>query len=143
VHGHRIDLPWYDGGLRGLQLTVYKLAELFSIAVGKSLPKVLDKSPADRDRTVKDAISQYFVRNLLIDADQIGGTLSLEQHGRTGTLIEAIDVLTEYLPEGVAPEQLSAKTLQRIKSKYRNFYTEAIDAGFKRADVLPGVHSED
>jgi hypothetical protein len=143
LHGRRIDLPWHDGGLRGLQLTVYRLAHLFSIAVGKSPPKGLGKSSAARNRTVKDVISQNFVRDLLIDADQTGGTLSLEKNIPKGTLIDAIDVLTEHLPEGVAPEKLSVSTLQRIKSTYRNFYIETIEAGFEPADVLPGPHSED
>src|SRR5262249_33095851 len=49
LHGRRIDLPWYDGGLGGLQLTVYRLAHLFSIAVGKSPPKGLGKSSAGRN----------------------------------------------------------------------------------------------
>jgi len=141
-HRRRIDLPWYDRGLNGLQWTVYKLAHLFSVAVGKSPPKGLDKSPASRNRTVKDVISQNFVRDLLIDVDQTGGMLTLEKHGGEGTLIDAIQLLTEYLPEGVAPEKLSWSTLQRIKSRYRNFYTEAIEAGFKPDDVLPGPHSE-
>jgi hypothetical protein len=143
LDGRRIDLPWYDGGLHGLQLTVYQLAHLFSIAVGKSPPKGLDQSPAARTRTVKDVISQNFVRDLLIDVDQTGGTLTLEKNIGRGTLIDAIKLLTEHLPEGVAPEKLSVSTLQRIKSTYRNFYTEAIEAGFEPADVLPGPLSED
>jgi hypothetical protein len=137
VHGHRIDLPWYD--LRGLQLTVYRLACLFSIAVRKSPPKGPDKSSAARSRTVKDVISQNFVRDLLIDVDQTGGTLSLEKTARRGTLIKAIEHLTGYLPEGIDPEKLSASTLQRIKSTYRNFYTEAIEAGFEHDEVLPRI----
>lgn len=101
-HGHRIDLPWYDGGLAGLQLTVYRLAHLFSVAVGKSPPKGPDKSSAARSRTVKDVISQNFVRDLLIDADQTGGTLTFEKNSRTGTLIDAIKVLKNtYLRESI------------------------------------------
>jgi hypothetical protein len=141
--GHRIDLPWHDGGLGGLQLTVYRLAHLFSIAVGKSPPKGPDRNPAARSRTVKDVISQNFVRNLLIDADQTGGTLTFEKNAGRGTLIDAIKLLTEHLPEGIAPEKLSMSTLQRIKNTYRNFYTEAIEAGFESADVLPGPLSQD
>jgi hypothetical protein len=143
LYRRRIDLPWYDGGLSGLQLTVYRLAHLFSIAVGKSPPKGPDKGSAERNRTVKDVISQNFVRDLLIDADQTGGTLTFEKNVRSGTLIDAVTLLTEHLPEGVNPEKLSASTLQRIKNTYRNFYTGAIEAGFEPADVLPGPHSED
>ena len=143
LHGRRIDLPWYEGGLNGLQWTVYKLTHLFSILVGKSPPKGPDRNPAARSRTVKDVISQNFVRNLLIDADQTGGTLTFEKNAGRGTLIDAIKLLTEHLPEGIAPEKLSMSTLQRIKNTYRNFYTEAIEAGFESADVLPGPLSQD
>jgi hypothetical protein len=142
-HGHRIDLPWYDGGLAGLQQTAYRLAHLFSIAVNKSAPKGPGKSSADRNRTVKDVISQNFVRDLLIDADQTGGTLSLQRNAETGSLIDAIECLTKHLPEGVNAGNLSKMTLQRIKRGYRNFYIEAIEAGFEPADVLPEPHSDD
>ena len=101
------------------------------------------KGSAERNRTVKDVISQNFVRDLLIDADQTGGTLTFEKNARSGTLIDAVTLLTEHLPEGVNAEKLSASTLQRIKNTYRNFYTGAIEAGFEPADVLPGPHSED
>jgi hypothetical protein len=122
---------------------VYRLAHLFSILVGKSPPKAPDRNPGARSRTVKDVISQNFVRDLLIDADQPGGTPTIEKNIGRGSLIDAIKLLTEHLPEGVAPEKLSWSTLQRIKSRYRNFYTEAIEAGFEPDDVLPGPHSED
>jgi len=132
--GRNYELPWYEGGLDGLQRTVYQLARLFSIAVNKSPPKAPGKA---LDRTAKDVISQQFVCHLLIDVDQAGGMLSVEKNLAKGTLIDALNLLAKYLPPGVDPNRLSVTTLQRLKSRYRSFYTEAMEAGFDSEDVLP------
>jgi hypothetical protein len=110
-----------------LQQSVRQLADLFSIAVGKSLP-VSHKDRAKRERTVKDATFQNFVRNLLIHADWTGGSLTFEKNIGRGTLIDAINLLAEHLPSGVVPppDKLPLSTLQRIKSRYRDFYTDAV-----------------
>jgi hypothetical protein len=72
--------------------------------------------------TVKDRASQEFVYKLLECATLHGGRFTLEKNIRRGTLIEALELLAPYFPEGVAPEKLSSSTLQRILDAHRRRY---------------------
>ena len=64
---------------------------------------------------MKDWIFQNFVLDLLIHTTAAEGRLSLEKNIGTGRLIEAIQMLTPYLPDGFVAERLSMSTLQRLK----------------------------
>ena len=64
---------------------------------------------------VKDSASHKFVLQLLKCAILHGGRLSFDKNVKEGALIEALNKLTPYLPQGVDPGKLSASTLQRIK----------------------------
>ena len=130
--------PWYGGELRELPLTVWRLAHLFSTAIGKSLSgspvqATSSKKRGWRQRTVKDATFQNLVTHLLVDAETTGGKLTYAKASGRGTLIEALDVLTPHLPKGVVPSPLPLGTIQKIKTKYRDFYAGSVD--FDR--VLP------
>jgi hypothetical protein len=120
---------YYMGRLRDLPLTVYRLAHLFSTAIGKSPPEGPDQpiSPKKRDwrqRTLKDVMFETFLSHLLVDAAETGGKLTFTKDSGTGTLVAALDILRTHLPAGVVPERLPLGTIQKIKTNYRNFYAE-------------------
>lgn len=126
--------PYYIGKLRELPLTVWRLAHLFSTAIGKSLPDpVPANSPKKRDwrqRTVKDATFENFLTHLFVDVAETGGQLTFTKDSGTGTLVDALDILRPHLPGGVVPEKLPLGTIQKIKTNYRNFYAGYADLGF-------------
>jgi hypothetical protein len=76
-----------------------------------------------RRGTVKNRAFQDFIRGLFLAAVRAGGRYTLEKNIQKGTVIEAIDILAPYLPDGFVPKNLPFSTLQRIKntvSKLRN-----------------------
>jgi hypothetical protein len=76
-----------------------------------------------RRGTVKNPEFQVFVRGVFLAAVRAGGRYTLEKNIQKGTVTEAIDTLTPYLPDGFVPKNLPFSTLQRIKntvSKLRN-----------------------
>jgi hypothetical protein len=90
IHGH-----WMDGGLAGLQRSAYHVTYFLSDALGQSPP---DRNPPSHRRGrktggVKDLRFQEFVRNILIDANLTGGSLTLQKNIARGTLIGAIKTL--------------------------------------------------
>lgn len=130
---------YYTGRLRELPLTVWRLAHLFSTAIGKSLPEAasLDISTRKRDwrqRTVKDITFETFLSHLLVDVAETGGYLTFTKNSGTGTLIAALGILREQLPEGVVPEPLPLGTIQKIKTNYRKFY-----AGYAEVEIFPPI----
>jgi hypothetical protein len=127
----------YLGGLRELPLTVWRLAHLFSTAVGKSLPSapVQAVSPKKRDwrqRTVKNVAFENFLTHLFVDVAETGGQLTFTKDSGSGTLIAVLNILSPHLPEGVVPDPLPLGTIQKVKTSYRNFY-----AGYADLEIFP------
>jgi len=88
----------------------------FDFVVGGSEP--IRPQPHRRGRrsgTVKNRPFQIFVRGLFLAAETAGGRYTLEKNIGTGSVLEAIEILTPYLPDGFLPKY-SFSTLQRIKS---------------------------
>jgi hypothetical protein len=69
-----------------------------------------------REGTLKNRGFQNFIRSLFKAARICHGNFSLEKNIRAGGIIQAIDILAPYLPDGVVPRYLPVSTLQRIKS---------------------------
>ena len=127
---------YYMGRLRELPLTVWRLAHLFSTAIGKSLPEGLDRDVLSkkqdwRQRTVKDPTFETFLSHLFVDVGESGGKLTFTKDSGTGTLIAALGILRPHLPEGVVPERerLPLGTIQKVKTNYRIFYNGYSDLG--------------
>jgi hypothetical protein len=98
------------------------LVGLFSVAIGKSPGGGV--RPTQRGRrpgTVENVIFQEFVFDLLSTAGASGGHVTFDKNYETGTLVDAIKVLTPHLPKDVVPKNLSKSmgTIQRIVTKYR------------------------
>lgn len=68
---------------------------------------------------VKNKVLRRLVLELLDVAWFTGGNLSLEKNIGRGTLIEAIDQLERFLPDGAVPRPLPLATLQRIKTNFQ------------------------
>jgi hypothetical protein len=135
VEGLSANDPRYGGELRELPLTLWRIAHLFSTAIGKSLPGATvqaasPKKPDSRQRTVKYATFENFLTHLLVDVAETGGQLTFTGASRTGTLFAALDILRRHLPEGVVPkdEDLPLGIIKKVRSEnYRNFYAEHAD----------------
>jgi hypothetical protein len=115
--------PWYKEWLRELPGTGYRLAHLFSTAVGKSPPRAPGEptpphQKTKRGRTLKDVIFRDFVRRLWLVAAESGGNFTFDKNQKKGTLIDAIDILGPHLPKDVVPIPLPFRTIQRIKTNF-------------------------
>lgn len=114
-----------------LRETVWWLVSLFSTAIGSSPPsgpgKVARPDQKGRRRgTVKNVTFQDFVFDLLTNAGATGGDFTFDKNYETGTVLEAIEILTPHLPKGVVPKPLSKSmgTIQRVISRYRKISDE-------------------
>jgi hypothetical protein len=88
----------------------------FDFVVGGSEPtRPQPHRRGRRSGTVKNRAFQIFVRGLFLAAETADGRYTLEKNIGTGTVIEAIEILNPYLPDGFVPKY-SFSTLQRIKS---------------------------
>jgi len=104
----------------GLRQTTYELARLFGLVTGKLTPLYSQQSPQSRQGgtgTIKHPRFQKFVCDLLISTTAADGNLTLDVNGRSGTLIDAIKMLADYLPDGFDPSSLSFTTLKRLKAR--------------------------
>jgi hypothetical protein len=109
-------------GVRGIEKTIHQLALLFCLLTGKSHPRFPHQTPDPPSRgrksgSVKNWIAQKFIWDLLISTTNAGGALTLEKNIKKGSLIDAVGLLTPYLPNRIALSRLSTSTLQRIKDE--------------------------
>ena len=113
--------PWYPPGL-----SERDLEELFwpheVEEFTQNRPTRVHRRGRPRGR-VKNREFQVFVRGLFLAAQRAGGRYTLEKNIREGTVIEAINILAPYLPDGFVPKNLPFSTLQRIKSRKRGHHS--------------------
>jgi hypothetical protein len=86
---------------------------------GADAPKPQPRRRCRPKGEVKHAILRRLVLELLAVAWFTGGNLNLEKNIGRGTLIEAIDQLERFLPDGAVPRPLPLATLQRIKTDFQ------------------------
>jgi hypothetical protein len=86
---------------------------------GANTPKPRPRRRGRPKGEVKHPILRRLVLDLLDVAWFTGGNLSLEKNIGQGTLIEAIDRLERFLPDGAVPRPLPLATLQRIKTDFQ------------------------
>jgi hypothetical protein len=135
VEGLWAKWPLYEKWLPALPRSVETLAHLFSIAVNKAPPQG-KSGPQKRGRRsgdVKDLSFRQFVHYLLVVTEEwCGGTLTFDKNYESGTLIEAIEILSPYLPVGVVHDPLPFPTIQRVRAN-RGHYAGFPDITFFRA----------
>lgn len=130
-----------SGGVDGLEQTAYQIARLFSLVIGKAPPR----SPSQpweppggrRLGTVKNWPYQNFVSELLISTSVAGGRLKLDKTPKTGSLIEALEKLTPYLPDGFEPNALSGSTFQRLQAECSRAEKQGDELDRHLSDDLP------
>jgi hypothetical protein len=127
-------------GAKGLRKTTYQLASLFSLAAGKPPPRFPHQTPLPRQRgpkkgTAKDWIYQDFVFDFYTSAITADGKFTLDVNGLNGTLINAIELLAPYVPDGGALKKLSPSTLRRIKSRCNRIQQTSEPKATKRFDL--------
>ncbi|HJY90261.1 MAG TPA: hypothetical protein VJ255_08280, partial [Candidatus Acidoferrum sp.] len=60
---------------------------------------------------------QKLVRDLSLAALAAGGNFTINKNFKTGSLIEALDALRDYLPAGVVPNELPG-TIQKFATDF-------------------------
>lgn len=127
--------PLYKQWLRELPETVFQLVHLLSVAAGRAPPPGPGETSAPDKRgrrkgSVKDVMLLDFVRLLLLATATSKGDLTVEDESNTGTLMDTLQILREYLPVGLVPLAPPAGTLQRIKANIKAdhvYYTPLYD----------------
>jgi hypothetical protein len=117
-------------GTAGLREIAHQLALLFSLLSGKAAPRWPSEGPVRRRRgkspggrrpgSITNSIFQDFVTQLWISTRVAGGKLSLAKSPVSGkpqgSLLKAIEMLKPYLPDGLVPNVLPARTLEKIRA---------------------------
>ena len=85
---------------------------------------------SDRSRTRKDVIFLDFVRRLRRFASEYGGKLTLDSANESGSLLDALTLLTPHLPPGVVPKKLPIGTLKKIVNPNSVLDTPRADIDF-------------
>jgi hypothetical protein len=115
--------PWYPSGLSERDLEELFWPWPLDVLDGsEQIQPQAHRRGRPRGR-VKNREFQVFVRGLFLAAQRAGGRYTLEKNIREGTVIEAINILAPYLPDGFVPKNLPFSTLQRIKSRKRGHHS--------------------
>jgi hypothetical protein len=118
--------PGRDSRLIDLFGKIWAIACLFSAAAGGSAPlrvgfAKLPYKVGKKKGTVRDETFYRFVFHLCGNAAEWGGNLSVDKDRRRdaegGDLAKALNIIRQYLPNGVIPEKLPLMTLHRIKTE--------------------------
>jgi hypothetical protein len=110
-------------GIEGLNTTILNLAIVFNHAVGRPSPiprksLVLNEKLGVKPLSIRDQMFREIVIGLMNAAVENRGKFTLDSTCKTGTLIEALDLLRCHLPEGLVPDDPPAGTIQRIKKQF-------------------------
>jgi hypothetical protein len=106
------------GEIQNLEHTVHNIAIVFGAAAGKPAPDPPVKTFRRRLK-VKDQVLVELVFDLRILAEEFGGEFTLDKDreaDRPGSLVEALELLRDHLPEGIVPNALPLGTIQKIAS---------------------------
>lgn len=108
-----------------LNRSVHLLEVLFKTSISKSPTfgpgmAVLSEKKGRKRGPGAHLHLQNFVRSFLICVSKAGGTLTLDKNKNTkkGTLVEALEMLRPYLPEGLIPKVLPLSLIQIIKTQH-------------------------
>jgi hypothetical protein len=108
--------PWYPSGLSERDLEELIWPWPLDVLGGSEQIQPQAHRRGRPKGTIKNRAFQGFVRGLFLAAERAGGRYTLEKNIRKGTVIEAINILAPYLPDGFVPKNLPFSTLQRIKT---------------------------
>jgi hypothetical protein len=127
---NRSDREWVEhikqsqlqfGETNDIGATIANLSMLLHSALGKTYPVPKDRSRKQfgiKNLTVKDQLLRELVFGLLSAADDTGGKFEFNVNTAGGTLGHALDRLRPYLPDGLVPEPLRGRTIQRLITEF-------------------------
>jgi hypothetical protein len=115
--------PEYQDLPRDFIVTVSQIDDLFSTAVGSSIPPMPGTAALREKRgrpkgSFKDRMFEVFIRHILLFTDENGGELTFDKNFHKGTLVDVLNILRPRLPRGIVPNALPYGTIQKIKTKY-------------------------
>lgn len=117
-------------GLPALDAAVMNLALVFNHAVGRPSPMPrqsvkLNEKLGVRTLSVKNQMFKEAVMMLMRAAVEHRGKYTLDSNTGRGTLIDALNMVGQYLPPGLvpAPHELPAGTIQKIKRHFEQMRT--------------------
>jgi hypothetical protein len=113
----------FGEGIERLDTTILNLAIVFNHAVGRPSPiprklLALSEKLGVEPLSVRDQMFREVVTGLMTAAAENRGKFTLDSTSKTGTLIEALDLLRDHLPEGLVRYDPPAGTIQRIKKQF-------------------------
>jgi hypothetical protein len=123
VENIRVQSALWGEGLDELETTVKNLAIVFNHSVGRSSPiprrsLALNEKLRVTPLNVKDQMFKEVVIVLMSAAVENQGKFTLDANCKTGTLVEALDLLRDHLPQDLVPNELPAGTIQKIKKQF-------------------------
>ena len=115
-HIEHFQLPFVGGEIQNLENTVCNIAVVFSQAAGRPAPDPPLKAFGRRLK-VKDQVLSQLVFQLCRLAEELGGEFTFDKNPyHRGTLVQALELLRDQLPEHLIPKALPFGTIQKIKS---------------------------
>jgi hypothetical protein len=96
---------------------VDNIAVVFNQAAGRPAPDHPLKTFGRRLK-VKDQVLSQLVFQLCRLAEELGGEFTLDKNYHRGTLLQALELLRDHLPERLIPKALPFGTIQKIKSDF-------------------------
>ena len=113
---------WGEGSFE-VKSAIKNLNIVFNHAVGKSAPVSrgsikLNRMLGVQPLAVKDQPFKEIVFALMAAATEHRGKFTLDSTCKTGSLIDALDFIRPYLPDGAVPNEPPAGTIQKIKKQF-------------------------
>jgi hypothetical protein len=116
--------PLFAHPINDLGTTIYQIVKLLDAALGRTSPlprhiaKMSAKLLGGKLPKIRDQMLRELVFGLLSTATSTGGKLSFDMNKESGTLAVALGILRDHLPEGLVPEPLPSRTIQRLKTEF-------------------------
>jgi hypothetical protein len=112
----------FDEQFERLPQTTARLYSIFNSTMGTSKRPDRGGPPRTPGRkkgsvSVHNRALQKLVRDLSLAALAAGGNFTINKNFKTGSLIEALDALRDYLPAGVVPNELPG-TIQKFATDF-------------------------
>ncbi len=123
VENFRADPTLFGDGIERLDTTILNLAIVFNHAVGRPspIPRTTLEFQAKlgvKPLGVRDQMFREVVMGLMSAAAENRGKFTLDSTCKTGTLIEALELLRDHLPRRLVRADPPAGTIQRIKKQF-------------------------
>jgi hypothetical protein len=120
-HIKQLDSHLWAHEIHDMQTTISHLSILFHFALGKTYPlpkRAWHGRLGMGGAKVRDQLLRELVFGLLRTAKETRGKFTFNVNSAGGTLADALDRLRPHLPNGLVPQPLHARTIQRLKNEF-------------------------